>query len=255
MSSEPQPLRDARVAAAIGIVGALSVLAVMPLAFSAMAQMKHGQLPPLPVLAALQVAQGGIVLFLAAWAGLRLGRTLRLDAPLVRRWVGGGPSQVPPRRWYVILPVVGYVLGVLLIQLDRPIAARMPPALQHLPPPGDPFMILACLYGGLAEETLCRLFLVTALARLLVVAKVRPSLAIGAAVVVAAIGFGAGHLPLASALWPMSPIVVLRIVGENALLGVAFGAAFARFGLEAAVVMHIGSDIALHAWPGLDITG
>ena len=48
-----------------------------------------------------------------------------------------------------------------------------------------------------------------------------------------------GHLPAIAALTPLTPIVILRTVGLNALLGLAFGWLFWRRGLEHAMVAHI----------------
>jgi hypothetical protein len=244
---------DARIAALIAAAGVLAVIALLPFLIAVIDQLEPEKRIPWPLLAAAQVGQGGVVLFFAAWGGLKLGRPLGLDAPVLRRRFDAS-IPTPPARVFLAVAVIGYALGLLLIQIDRPFAARMPPAKLPLPHPGTWMSALSCLYGGIAEETLCRLLVVSALARLLLALRCGRALALTLAIVLAAVAFGAGHLPLAHAVWGLTPLVVARIVLINALAGLAFGAAFARFGFEAAVLMHISADLALHVWPGLELT-
>lgn len=71
-----------------------------------------------------------------------------------------------------------------------------------------------------------------------------PALALS--VGLAALLFGAAHLPAALQIFPSSPIVVARTLVLNPVLGVPFGWMFVRRGLEHAIVMHFAADIALH---------
>jgi hypothetical protein len=244
---------DAKIAGIIAAVGVLAILALLPFLIEVIAQLKPGKSIPWPLLAAAQVVQGGVLLFLAAWGGLRLGHPIGLDAPVLRRWFDGA-TAMPPARVFLAVIGVGYLLGLSLILLDRPFAARMPPAGVPLPHPGTWMSALACLYGGIAEETLCRLLIVSALARLLLALRLPPSRALPLAIVVAAVAFGALHLPLAAKVWGLNGLVVARIVLINALAGLAFGATFLRYGFEAAALMHFSADLALHVWPGLELT-
>ena len=110
---------------------------------------------------------------------------------------------------------------------------------------------LGSFYGGIAEEVLLRLFLMTLL--VWVVWKVcrrrraKPSPWVyWAAILVAAIVFGAGHLPAVAAVWPLTSIVVARTLVLNAAAGIAFGLLYWRWGLEHAMLAHFSADIVLH---------
>ncbi|MGB8716005.1 MAG: CPBP family glutamic-type intramembrane protease, partial [Rhodanobacteraceae bacterium] len=105
--------------------------------------------------------------------------------------------------------------------------------------------LVAISYGRITEELMLRYGLMTLLvwvgAR--VWTTLPPRLYFGASLVSAFL-FGAGHLPAMAALIPLTPIVILRTVGLNALLGLAFGLLFWRRGLEHAMVAHVATHLA-----------
>jgi membrane protease YdiL (CAAX protease family) len=111
--------------------------------------------------------------------------------------------------------------------------------------------LLASFYGGINEESLLRLFMMSVLAWL---GKFishtpdgRPTTAIlWIANVLAAILFGLGHLPATSMLLPLTALVVTRAIVLNGLLGVAFGYLYMARGLESAMISHFSADIVLH---------
>lgn len=59
-----------------------------------------------------------------------------------------------------------------------------------------------------------------------------------AAIVFAAAVFGAGHLPLAARLVPLTSDVVARVIAYNALGGLVFGWLYWKRGLEHAMLAH-----------------
>ena len=104
---------------------------------------------------------------------------------------------------------------------------------------------MAISYGGITEELMLRYGLMTLL--VWVGARVwttRPPRLYSRRLALSAFLFGAGHLPAMAALIPLTPIVVLRTVGLNALLGLAFGWLFWRRGLEHAMVAHVATHLA-----------
>jgi membrane protease YdiL (CAAX protease family) len=89
---------------------------------------------------------------------------------------------------------------------------------------------LASFYGGIGEEVQLRLFLMTMLVWVLLKAGCGRATALVTANVVAATLFGAGHLPMAAQIWPLTFAVVAYVVAANAIVGVVFGALYARKG-------------------------
>jgi hypothetical protein len=96
------------------------------------------------------------------------------------------------------------------------------------------------LYGGFTEEVLMRWGMLSLLAvGLLQLVPRRAALLI--ATVFAAALFAAAHLPaLVAQGHTLSPELLTRTLVFNTLLGLAFGWAFLRHSLEAAIGMHAG---------------
>nr|WP_275939172.1 CPBP family glutamic-type intramembrane protease [Polyangium spumosum] len=103
---------------------------------------------------------------------------------------------------------------------------------------------MGVLYGGITEELLMRWGLATFLAWILYKIGGKPeeppaAWMLATAVALAAVLFGAGHLPAVIAQGiPLSPPVVARILVLNALAGLAFGWLYVRRSLEAAMLSH-----------------
>ncbi len=108
--------------------------------------------------------------------------------------------------------------------------------------------LLASFEGGITEELLLRLFVMSAMAWLLIrIWRQRPPAVFWAANLVAAVLFGLGHLPATAALVPLTPMIVTRAIVLNGLFGVVAGWLYWRRGLESAMVAHFAGDIVLHA--------
>jgi len=112
--------------------------------------------------------------------------------------------------------------------------------------------LLASLYGGVVEEILMRLFLVSLFAWILgKIARsaeiVKNSAIMWTAIVAAAVLFGLGHLPITSALTQITPIVIARAIILNGIGGLVFGWLYWKKGLEYGMVAHFTADIVLLA--------
>jgi membrane protease YdiL (CAAX protease family) len=112
--------------------------------------------------------------------------------------------------------------------------------------------LLASFYGGITEEILLRLFMLSLLAWIGRFASRTPEGRPGVRVlwvanVLAAILFGLGHLPAtAAAGLPLDVLVITRAVVLNGLAGIVFGWFYWTFGLEAAMLSHFTGDLVLH---------
>lgn len=210
--------------------------------------------PPLPLLLAASAAQSTVLAGLFAALGLWLGERVGLGAPLLKAWLAGDPAA--PRAFLASLPLsVGLGLGSAAVLLALELAVflpRLPPSLlaavrELSPPPWQG--LLASLYGGINEEILLRLGTMTVLAWAGV--KVTRSAAPGPGVIwtanaLAALLFGLGHLPATAALAPLTPVVVVRALVLNGIVGVVCGWLYWRRSLLAAMVAHFSADVVLH---------
>lgn len=112
---------------------------------------------------------------------------------------------------------------------------------------------LRLLYGGITEELLLRWGVMAPLVwvfwwvgRRFGTGSGTPSdTAAWAAIVVAAVLFGLGHLPALLATYEPTAALVVRTVVLNTVAGVAFGWLFWRRSLEAAMVAHASFHVAL----------
>jgi len=104
----------------------------------------------------------------------------------------------------------------------------------------------AVLYGGIFEEVMMRLFLMSLIA--FVIWKVffgkydRENIPTGvfvAANIIAAVAFAAGHLPAAIAMFgELTPLLLLRCFAFNGGLGMVFGHLYRKYGIVYAMAAH-----------------
>jgi len=234
--------RDVKVALVLGAASGISIALLFPYVVALMPQLARAPWP-LPALIAAQVVQGGLFGFGLAWVGLRLGRDLGLDAPFLRAALEGAPA--PQRsRWVRAIPI-GLAVGAMLVCADRFVLLSHQPAAIRSVEIARWKGLLASFYGGIAEEVLTRLFLMTAIAWLVAKVLDRAS-AIPIAIVIASAAFAAGHLPAVAQVAPLDGWNVARVLALNGAGGLAFGWIFARWGIEHAMVAHFSADIVLH---------
>ena len=108
---------------------------------------------------------------------------------------------------------------------------------------------LASFYGAIVEEVELRLLLVSLFVWLLALCnrKLATPWMFMLAITVAAVLFGAGHLPAVFAITSTpAPLLIAKIVLLNALGGVVFGTLFWKYGLEHAILAHFCADLVLH---------
>ena len=188
MLEKPGPARyDGRVALSLGAGGAIASLLLLPYAL-AMTQAA----PPSGGRLLLIFAANFVFISSFAWIGLRAGERFGLDSPRIRGRIAGNAGQKPSHWILAIVAGIVAAIAACLLQLALPLPvdsidmSRMPVWWKGLS---------ASFYGGIVEETISRLFLVSVLVWL--AARIcRPGPAVHwAAIVIAALLFGAAHQP------------------------------------------------------------
>jgi membrane protease YdiL (CAAX protease family) len=109
---------------------------------------------------------------------------------------------------------------------------------------------LAAFYGGIAEEIVFRLFLMTLFvwisSKFTKTRDGRPtSIGIWVSIILSSVIFGLGHLGITSGLITITPIVIFRAVLLNGV-SVIFGWLYWKKGLESAIIAHFSADIVVH---------
>lgn len=104
--------------------------------------------------------------------------------------------------------------------------------------------IASILYGGIIEEVLLRLFMMTLLAWIIWKLFFRkeetaPAGVIAAANILAALLFAAGHLPATvTAFGALTPMILIRCFLFNGSFGILFGWLYRKYGIQYAMVSH-----------------
>lgn len=114
--------------------------------------------------------------------------------------------------------------------------------------PTVPYMLAAVIYGGVIEEVMLRLFMMSLIAWLLHKLFWRkqentPIAALVAANVIAALLFAAGHLPTTAMLMGITPMILFRCFLLNGGFGLLFGWLYRKYGLRYAMLAHAGCHI------------
>ncbi len=206
-----------------------------------------------PVLALIGFAQTAILMAIATGVGLLAAGPIGLGAPYIQAALNGKSVPVPFVSHLPLAIGLGILSFMAIALLERFVfGPHVPEVLRTSDVKAKPWMrFLASFYGGIDEEVLTRLFLVSGLAWILSrVWKNASGLpadgAFWTAILLAAVLFGLGHLPATKQLTPLTTWVVLRAVVLNGVAAIAFGWLFWRYGLETAMVAHFSADICIH---------
>ena len=254
----PRPF-NRRVFVVLFVAGMLGVVAILPFAVDLIASMpvdKTASDMPMPLVVTLALVQNGILLAVAIGTGLVLSERIGLRMPLINAWATG---QHSPKLTPVVMPgvLLGAAAGVVLVGLEALFFLRHLPAgmLSIFEIPLWKRLLSGVLYGGITEELLMRLFLLSLVAWTLgrwwkAPTGIPAPGAFWAAIIVVAVLFGLGHLPATAVVTPLTSALVVRALVLNGVAGVAFGYLYWRHGLEAAMAGHMSAHVVLQI-PGV----
>ncbi len=228
-------------------------IAVLPYTLTLQGELLQNLPVPLYVLLAAQLVQAIVLFGVATFVGLHLARKVGLGLPILEGWLEGREVKSYLKSILGISIGLGILAGILIIGLDLLFsfagvsinltqASINPPAWQGF---------FASFYGGINEEVLLRLFVMTLIAWMIF--KIRSteegkptSAGMWLAIIIAAVIFGIGHLPAVMALTTLTPLVIVRTIILNAVGGIIFGWLYWKKGLESAMISHFSADIVLH---------
>lgn len=195
-----------------------------------------GSLEAVVVIAAVQ---GAIMTMIASFLGLKIARKVNLVLNFNFDF-----------KAFLIALLVGLVVAVVIVGSDRFIfASYLPPVITKYQISWL-YLLSGVLYGGIIEEVLLRLFVMSLL--VLVIWKVATLIAgkrelagwmYHVAIFLAAILFAAGHLPTTFQLLGSSTIIIIRCFVLNGVGGIGFGYLYWKKGLSYAMVAHAATHI------------
>jgi hypothetical protein len=233
-----------------GVIGAI---AIMPYALASSPKALEGLQIPIPLALSISVLQTVILVAITTGLGLWLGPRVNLGAPRLRQWLAGDHegalALLKPAA--IRAAVAGAVVSIVIVVLD---VFAFPGTLQaqSAGSAGSPSYwqgLLASLYGGINEELLLRLGVMTVIiwfGAVLIRKRTPPDALYWFGIVVSAVAFGLGHLPATSQAFTVTAMVVLRAVVLNGLGGIVFGWFYWRHGLVSAMASHFSADLVIH---------
>ena len=244
------------------IAAIVSVIAILPYVLSLQGNvLQNLKLPiPLALVITLQVVQSAVLFAIAIFAGLFFAGRVGLAAPILDSVTRGEPVAHRVRALLPLSIILGIVSTLVVLGLEffyfqpelaRQLSSTASALNLRTSQPAAWKGFLASFYGGIAEEILLRLFVMSLfvwLGRFISkTAEGRPTNAVfWIANILAAVLFGLGHLPATSLLVPLTILVVLRAIVLNGLIGIVCGWLYWKRGLEAAMIAHFSADLVLH---------
>jgi hypothetical protein len=230
-------MKAARASATLALFGAAASAGILPY----VTELHPGLMARVSVPPALfylaQFVQAFLILGFMAWCGLRLAPTLGLKVD----W---------PRENLARASLAGALTALILLAVDQVLFPR----------PAAPDIalwkrLLASFYGGITEEIICRLFLMTVIVWLCWRFAPRrgptpADWAFWTGITGASLLFALGHLPAAATLSPLTFAAFARVLLLNSFGGMVFGWLYWRFGLGHAIVAHFSADLVLHGMLG-----
>lgn len=181
--------------------------------------------------------------------GLFFCRRTGLKMPIIKGYLNG--EDIWARFKKILGPsiVYGWVLGIILLLLDRLIFRLHASAIfgaRITPPPWQG--LLASFYGGINEEIIARLFCLSLVVWVgCKLFKTRMSWIYWISIIICSVIFGAGHLPTTAIHGELTNVIVIRGISLNGLAGILYGYLFWRQGLESAMIAHFSTDIIVQA--------
>lgn len=242
-----------------GVFGVLLACAVcgaaasLPFVLSLYADLLATSPVPLPVLVLLSLAQNSVILALITGFGLFITKKVGLPgAPFIEAWLSG--KSAGERFQTIIKPAlmtgvgVSATLLVLYFVLLKNELPQLPFGKAALIPLWK--RLLVCLYGGLTEEVLMRIFLFSLFVWIL--SKVwrsddgRPKPQVfWTANILLAVLFGLGHLGPVIPLMPITFKIVVAALLLNGIASFAFTHIYWKRGIEASMLAHFVTDVML----------
>jgi len=204
-----------------------------------------------PKILFITVVQNLVMFAIVIFFGLFLSKRVGMGLPILQGILDGKNKSKELKS--ILLPSFGFgiIAGVLIVLIGIPFNRFIPELLNLETPVTVWKALLASFYGGIAEEVLLRLFLVSLFVWIIFRIKKdkdgRPTVfGIWLSIILAAMLFGLGHLPATAQITNLTGIVIIRAIVLNGLGGIIFGWLYWKKGLESAVIAHFTADIILH---------
>jgi membrane protease YdiL (CAAX protease family) len=204
-----------------------------------------------PTVMMAQMIQSLILFSIAIFFGLKLGKQVGFGQPILEKILKRENYLSDLKSILGLSLGMGVIVTALIIIFGLLFGSISLPLLKLEIAIPVWKSLLVSFYGGIAEEVLLRLFLMTVFVWISSKIKKSPegkptTIGIWTAILVSAVIFGFGHLPITGNMTAITPGVIARAIVLNGVGGIAFGWLYWKKGLESAIISHFSCDISLH---------
>lgn len=188
-----------------------------------------------------------VMLGIATFFGLQVAGDVGLHIWLLEHWREGVPIPFSMSSFWVVSILSGVGVSFLIQIVDHQIF--QPKIRRRGNQEESPLYarLLASFYGGVCEEVLMRLGLMTVIVFLAQFIGLKEA-SHWAGIGISTIFFAAGHLPVNFMEYGKSPPVIARTLLLNSMVGLLFGWLYWQYGLESAMISHFTVDLMLHVF-------
>lgn len=226
----------------------ISVLCVLPYVLTLQSDVLKKIGTSLPLLITAQVLQSIILFVIAIFFGLLFTKRIGFKMKLFEAIVEKGNYKKILKNITGISILSGASTAITIYMLDSVFTLLGVGITTHQSYAPVWQKLLAAMYGGITEEIIMRLFLMTFFIwiSMQVLKQKKPStIIILISIIFTAVIFGLGHLPITASVTQINTMVILRAIVLNGIAGVMFGLLFWKKGLESAMIAHFTADIFL----------
>ena len=189
-----------------------------------------------------------IIYVVTAIQGLLYAVVLGVIGKILAKKIGIWKKIEFSKKAIIDILFVTIIGGIIFIMADHLIFNNFSEAIKnsYAVKPTIECIVAYIVYGGVVEEVMLRLFLMSFLA--LIIQKITKKEEINEKIliisnVIAAILFAAGHLPATAIMIGITPMIVFRCFLLNGGFGLVFGRLYRKYGIHCAMIAHIGVHI------------
>lgn len=226
----------------------MSVIAVFPYVLTLQGEILKQSEISITTIFFVQFVQSIILFSITIFLGLYLIKKTHFHLPFLEALTAHKDYKKVVNDILFLSVVLGIITALIIYVTDQifTVQGAAISTSQNLAPAWQ--KLLAAFYGGITEEILMRLFLMTLFIwiSMKITRKNKPNQTpIIISIFLAAVIFGLGHLPITASLTKITPLIITRAIVLNGIGGVVFGWLFWKKGLEAAIIAHFTADIFL----------
>lgn len=224
----------------IGLIGSIfAAMYQITMVTESMKQLIISQIGSLQALIPIAALQGVLLTFISTFIGLKLARKVNLELNFKFE-----------KKAFLLSILIGLATAFIITVSDSLIFARYLPATITKYVFSPLYLITGILYGGIIEEILLRLLVMSLLVLIIwkLLAKTKdynkiPNWVYIFAIILSSILFAAGHLPLTIQTLGISTPILIRCFILNGIGGIGFGYLYWKKGLTYSMYAHAATHI------------